>query len=445
MTSENKTNVFISYSWDGPDHQEWVVTLSEIIEKHGGNPIIDKALRYGGHLRLFMERNIKASDVVLLVLTPKYKDKAQNLKGGVGYEYNIITKDLFKIIDTNEKYIGVLREGDHDSSVPDFIEDFKYVDLRSGATYDDNLEELIRQILKTPQKSPEQKDSNKPIMEDDYKDLKQLVAEMKVKVKPYFEKIFNTSDHSQIKRILPDSVNAWEKEVAEYSEQLIQKFNPGKMKIAESFPEDFKNNVFGSSLWTVRAALKTKDPDLARYKSDYREADSEEIFDTVNGILNATHKYVNDTVKRTDYNKIETVESLQLQYLDEEDMFMNKIIGYGIRSELLHRYYPAYFPVMTQKSLWAMYFVCDSSKEFITIEQKNRKGIMRVSHNWQYPYDRFTFLMNELALEILNWFKEYGVKFTPDYRFGYVNIFLAEIHRIHRDDIRLLHEWGDIE
>ncbi len=238
---------------------------------------------------------------------------------------------------------------------------------------------------------------------------------------------------------LENQIEEWENEVKEYSKSFNNKFSPAKMIVYEDFLEDFKNNIFAKELWTVSSALKTYDPDLARYKKDYRDADAEDIFNTVNGILNTTHKYIEKS--HINYSKLEEVDELGLNYLNEEDMFMNKIIGFGIRSELLHRYYPSSFPIMTQKSLWAMYFICDSAGEFITIEQQNRKGIMRVSHNWQYPYDRFTFLMNSLANGLNTWVSKYGINLQPEYRFGYVNMFLSKIHDMHKSDIKLLHEW----
>ena len=441
MLDDNKVNVFISYSWDNQEHQDWVLQLSDIINQNGGNTIIDQNQKFGIHLRFFMERFLKAADVVLMIMTPAYKDKAQNLKGGVGYEYNIITKDLFAIIGTNEKYIGVLRNGDHDSSVPGFIEDFKYVDLRQNADYAKNLDKLMAQILDVPLKQPNENKPNDKIMEEDYKEMGALVKEMKSKAFTYFEKFYIDEQAAFTKIKIASVIQDWESEIDNYSKTLISKFNPEKMEIAEDYTEDFKNNVFGSILWTVSSARKTNNPDLAKYKMHFREASAEEVFETVNSILNASHQYVNDVAQVIDYKTIKNQSDLKLDYLDQETMFMNKIIGFGIRSELLHRYYPAYFAIMTQKSLWAMYFICDTAKEFITIEQQDRKGLMRASHNWQYPYERFTFLMNELANELELWVAGFGIKLKPQYRFGYVNMFLSAIDKSHKQDINLLHQW----
>lgn len=70
---------------------------------------------------------------------------------------------------------------------------------------------------------------------------------------------------------------------------------------------------------------------------------------------------------------------------------------------------------------------------------------MRVSHNWQYPYDRFSFLMNVISNELFNWFKSYGVELKTNLRFGYVNMFLSSISDLHKADTKMLHEWVDTE
>lgn len=445
-SSENKVKVFISYSWDCKEHQQWVIALADLINEKGGQAIIDRThLKYGGHIKTFMLKSILEADVVLMILTPKYKNKSENLQGGAGFEYNIINDELFKIITQNDKYIPVLRKGSLETSVTSFLQGFNCVDLREGDDYLENLKALIDQILETPLKLPDAYKQNKPIMENEHKALTPLLEEMNKKAKGYFDQFFRQDNPAMAKVKMQLIIQNWEAEIKEYSASVQEKFNPNKMELYEEFLEDFKNNVFGIELWTVKAALKTHDPDLARYKKDYRDADAEEIYQTVNGILNATHNYVSEETTTINYSKLTDIASLKMNYLNEEEMFMNKIIGFGIRSEILHRYYPYVFPIMTQKSLWAMYFICDSANEFITIEQRNRRGIMRVSHNWQYPYDRFTFIMTTLSNKLTEWFGAYGIKLKEEWRFGYVNMFLSTIHESHKADIKLLHAWVETE
>lgn len=440
---KNTPTVFISYSWDNTKHQQWVLSIADLINDRGGKAVVDRThLKYGGHIKSFMLKSILEADVVLMVLTPKYKKKAADLVGGAGYEYNIITDELFKLINDNSKYIPVIREGSFETSTTKFLQGFNCVDLRDTDQYDENLEGLLIQILNKPELPFVSNTKNKPKMEQEYKPQNEILTELNKKAYGYFEHFFGKGNEITSKLKIQSTIKDWEEQVESYQAEIVEQFNSSKMEIYEDYLEDFKKQ-FSKHLWTVKAALKTPDPDLARYKRDYRDADAGEVFNTVNTILDATHNYVKKFTPTINYQNNNKIETLKLDYLNEENMFMSRIIGFGIRSEILHRYYPQFFPIMTQKSLWGMYFICDSANEFITIEERKRDGIMRVSHNWQYPYDRFTFLMNEFAKLLVKWFDDRGVVLQSKYRFGYVNLFLAMVQNHHKSDIRLLHDWVD--
>ena len=447
MPPENKTKVFISYSWDNPAHQKWVIALADLIDARGGNAIVDRNnLPYGGHIKSFMLSSIMNSDIVLIILTPNYKKKADAYEGGAGYEYNIINDDLFKIITKNEKYVPIIRQGDVDSSATNFLRGFNCLDLRDGKDYDENIERLIKQILKPGTISQPKFTIKTNAMDTKYKDIDVVSSEVEARAHQYFNDIFVTDGKKEkTRRNLVDMQKIFEEEIIEYHTSFMKHFNPRKMVAHEEYLEAFKYAEFAQNLWTVAAALKTRNPDLAQYKKDFRDADNEEIYDTVDRILKVAHKYVADDAKSINYDSINKEEELKLGFLDEKGMNLVKIIGFGIRSEILHRCEPAHFPIMTQKSLWAMYFICDSDTEFITVENKGRPKRMRVSHNWQYPYGRFTFLMNIIANGLFKWFGEYGVELKEELRFGYVNMFLNTISALHDEDIKLLHEWVDAE
>jgi hypothetical protein len=443
-TVPENLKIFISYSWDTSEHQKWVLSLADKINTRGGNAIVDRThLKYGGHIKTFMLKSILEADIVLIILTPNYKRKADGLEGGAGYEYNIINDELFKIIDSNEKFIPILREGTFEKSTTHFLQGFNCVDLRDGDSHNRHLKELLDQLFNTNINQPLNKDIKIANMEEEYNDIPLIVKEVKERAFKYFQKLFITDDDLTTKKRLAKVAKDWADQIEEYQNSFIKKFNPDKMDIYEDQLEDFKNNVFAKQLWTVKAALKTPDPDLARYKKDFRNADPIEVFDTVNGILNAAHSY-NEYTQNINYGNLSEVSELKMNFLNEENMFMNKVIGFGIRSEILHRYFPAVFPIMTQPSLWAMYFICENNHEFITIERRVRESRIRVSHNWQYPYDRFSFIMNVIANELFDWFEKYGLKLNHNLRFGYVNMFLSSISDLHKQDTKLLHEWVDV-
>lgn len=457
--SEDKINVFISYSWDSEAHKNWVADLAIAIDEAGGNPLIDQSnLRFGGHIALFMESMIVRSDVVLIILTPSYKEKADNRIGGVGYEYNIINTQLYKL-HKNEKYIPVLRVGDKETSAPLFLQSYNYADLREEANYAENLKLLLEQILSSPIKHPEKQKTKRVETKLEYMFHSQLEKEIENQLEHYFEQILGVSDGGDVvtaggvvikfdkkkqKGIVEKKVEQWRTEIETYCQELSTAFDDKKMLFFENHPNEFKSKSFRNNLWTVSSALKTRDPDLARYKKDFANVTADEVLETVQHILSSTRAYIDQTASSLDYVSVKSIEELEMGFLDEEDMLLNKVIGYGIRSEILHRMFPAHFPIMTQRTLWAMYFLTDRAGEFIAIEHKTRSGIMRVSHNWQYDYARFTYYNNFVGNLLQKKLEAFKIKLEPELRFGYINLFLVELAILHKEDIKVLHEWSEV-
>jgi hypothetical protein len=144
---------FMSYSWDSPEHKDWVLRLAERLRKEGGvNVILDQwDLPIGGDRTHFMENSISTSDFVLLLCTPTYAQKSNARLGGVGYEATILTGHLAQQI-TQNKFIPVLRVGEwDDSSIPIWLQSKIGVDLR-GESYSDEQYKLLLMTLHQAQK-----------------------------------------------------------------------------------------------------------------------------------------------------------------------------------------------------------------------------------------------------------------------------------------------------
>src|SRR5271165_5715856 len=103
--------VFISYSWDDEAHKEWVRQLATKLRADGVDARLDHWHAVpGDQLPHFMEREIRENDFVIIVCTPNYRRKSNNRTGGVGYEGDIITGEVF----TKQnplKFIHVLANG----------------------------------------------------------------------------------------------------------------------------------------------------------------------------------------------------------------------------------------------------------------------------------------------------------------------------------------------
>jgi len=150
--SDNIETVFISYSWDDIDHKEWVLILANNLITNGVNVILDRyELGLGKSLPFFVEQSIKVADRIVIILTPNYKKKAENRKGGVGYEYSIMNSELYNNQTNNDRIIPVLRKGNSDESIPDFIKQYIHLDMSNDEKYENSFNDLLREIYDEPE------------------------------------------------------------------------------------------------------------------------------------------------------------------------------------------------------------------------------------------------------------------------------------------------------
>lgn len=144
--------VFISYSWDDESHKEWVLQLStDLRTRYGVDILLDRfELSVGKNMTAFMEKSLENADKVLIILTPEYKHKAENRKGGAGFEHSIISQDLYSLQDSNAKFLPVLRKGELQMSAPGFIKTLIYHSMKDDNQYESDLQELVRIIYNKP-------------------------------------------------------------------------------------------------------------------------------------------------------------------------------------------------------------------------------------------------------------------------------------------------------
>jgi hypothetical protein len=139
-------SAFISYSWDSPEHREWVIALATKLREKGIEVTLDHwHLPLGADKTLFMERAVQESDHVLLICTPKFKEKADGRLGGVGWEASIVTGELANYL-TQTKFIPILREGSFATTMPRWITNRVGVDLNGEPYSNDEFERLLRDL-----------------------------------------------------------------------------------------------------------------------------------------------------------------------------------------------------------------------------------------------------------------------------------------------------------
>jgi hypothetical protein len=140
---------FISYSWDSEEHRAWVRALATDLVGNAVNVLLDQwDVAPGDDLAAYMETSIRESDCVLLVCTPGFARKANESRGGVGYEKTIVTGELFH--DTRVgKFVPILRRGDPGKALPSYLKSRYFIDFRKNEAYGGGLEEILLHVYGT--------------------------------------------------------------------------------------------------------------------------------------------------------------------------------------------------------------------------------------------------------------------------------------------------------
>jgi outer membrane lipoprotein-sorting protein len=142
ITTES-IDVFVSYSRDTDSHREWVGHLADRLDAEPDlHVVLDDYDLYGGKdLAHFMER-CRSSHRVVFVVTSGYVSRANQRRGGVGYEADIAVAEILAN-QLTDKFIPVLRQG---SELPTFIGAKAYIDFREGENYEQSLDALLKAI-----------------------------------------------------------------------------------------------------------------------------------------------------------------------------------------------------------------------------------------------------------------------------------------------------------
>ncbi|WP_207423738.1 toll/interleukin-1 receptor domain-containing protein [Desertivirga brevis] len=149
--SKVKPIVFISYSWDDEEHKTWVLDLANRLILDQVDVRIDRQLlRAGTSLQYTIEQSIAKANKILIIFTPNYKEKADQRKGGVGYEYSIMNATLYENQTINDKIIPVLRKGSKKASIPEFMQQYIHIDFRRNENFENSYNDLKREIFNEP-------------------------------------------------------------------------------------------------------------------------------------------------------------------------------------------------------------------------------------------------------------------------------------------------------
>jgi hypothetical protein len=142
---------FVSYSWDGPAHREWVRRFADDLMRNGIATTLDQYdLDFGDDRFAFMETAVRESGHIIVVCTPEYVRRANAREGGVGVEAVLITPGIYEQ-NGKKRFIPIIRSSDDSTPLtPDFLASRVYVDFRDDSEYSQKIEELLRSIHGQP-------------------------------------------------------------------------------------------------------------------------------------------------------------------------------------------------------------------------------------------------------------------------------------------------------
>lgn len=143
---------FISYAWESEVHKAWVRDFAARLRADGVEVHLDRwHLAHGDQLTEFMEREVRENDFVLIVCTPKYRERSDLRTGGVGYEGDIITSEVYTKRN-HRKFIPILRLGTWEEAAPSWMRGKVYVDLE-GNPYEKSSYQALLATLHSAQES----------------------------------------------------------------------------------------------------------------------------------------------------------------------------------------------------------------------------------------------------------------------------------------------------
>jgi hypothetical protein len=143
--------VFISYSWDSPEHRTWVAQLATALRRDGIDIVLDQwHLGLGEDLSTFMVRGVRESDRVLVISTEQYVRRGYERQGGVGYEQMLLSSHIMRDVGTS-KFIPVVRRSSAgEAFVPQDLQGRRYLDLTDGPDAENAYKDLVRELHNVP-------------------------------------------------------------------------------------------------------------------------------------------------------------------------------------------------------------------------------------------------------------------------------------------------------
>ena len=236
------------------------------------------------------------------------------------------------------------------------------------------------------------------------------------------------------KNLIISAIKDFESDREDYETILNKEF----LEEYDDDPNAFKSQILKNKCPIIRKTLNSKNvEELKKYKMDFNQAAPKLLLTVVENICKFADEYKKN-YNSSIYESAKSFEDLKMEVLDTESCTAYKVIGGGIKTQMLYKVYPGMFPYRSRDAIWAFWYLsgketldCEMSSEFLMIDTKN--SVTR--HNYFYPYRLFSWYAFVIYKFLKNEAVKYGVEIDVNYRYVIVDKFLQFVADEHRDEI----------
>ena len=143
--------IFISYTWEvneNPGHKEWVKKLADRLKSIGFDVRFDQYQPFGTNMDHFMVTSVNEAVRIILICTPIFKDRSDNMISAAGFEASLISNELIKDI-TTTKFLPIVRLGEVREAMPLYLGNRNAMIWRAADSDDESFNKLVEDLNKT--------------------------------------------------------------------------------------------------------------------------------------------------------------------------------------------------------------------------------------------------------------------------------------------------------
>jgi len=266
-------------------------------------------------------------------------------------------------------------------------------------------------------------------------DLDKLVLKFGSTLKP---KLKPKDPLKILERLLKETIADFEKERQPYLDIL----NLDSLKEYKKDVGSFKNTYLRNQIPIIRKTLQNKlAKELDKFRISFKTSDPGDIFEVTYNIMKLANELKEDWYNQKDFEQIDIFEELPFKGFDDEGFTVYGVIGGGIKSQFLYKFYPEMCPNRSRQAVWALYYLsnkkrfgCTQDSEFLMIDVKEST----TQQNYFYPYGLFSIYALRIFKLIRKIYTDHSIFLFNEHRFIVLDGFLSFVASIHQPEIDLL-------